>query len=57
MGASSRKLKQHLGQRAGAGLVRDPAIPAAGAADLSQITDDDLALDIEVPTVYDEGGV
>ena len=50
----SRRLKQQLGVRAGAGPARDPMIPAAGVADTRPVTDDDLELDIDVPSKYED---
>ena len=50
----TRRAKKQQGERARAGPVRDPAIPAGGVADISPVTDDDLGLDLDVPTEYDE---
>ena len=50
----SRRRKKETGERAKAGHVRDFAFPAVGVVDLGPIIDDDLALDADVPTIYDE---
>ena len=44
----ARRLEKELGERAKAGPCRDPAIFAAGRADLRPIIDDDLGLDADV---------
>ena len=49
----ARRAKKQVGQRAGAGPCRDPAIPASGVADGAPITDD-LGLEPDVPAVDDE---
>ena len=50
----ARRPKKQLGERVGAGPVRDPQIPAAGEVDTRPVTDDDLGLDVDVPTAYDD---
>ena len=49
----ARRTKKQVGQRAGAGPCRDPAIPASGAVDGASATDD-LGLGIDGLTAYDE---
>ena len=48
----ARRKKIELGEKSKAGPIRDPAVAAAGTADVKPVSDD-LDLDVDVPTVYD----